>query len=241
MLSMMINTNKFLVAHFLMPLVALISVAIVITVADLDRTVADYFYLLQGHSWAWKDAWIAEVLFHRGARALSLMLVLVLLAFAIASYFGGWLTVHKKALFYLFFATSGSSFLVSFLKSSLAVSCPWEFERYGGNLIYSNVVEQFFLRNGAGCFPAGHASAGYAWVSCYFFGLYYQSKWSRAGLIIPLFAGLVLGLVQQIRGAHFISHDVFTLALCWFFSLGLFWVFLKLPSEKLAAPELICQ
>lgn len=238
---MMFNPSKFLVGHFLMPLVALIVIAIVITVADLDRTVADYFYLLQGHSWAWKDTWIAEVLFHRGARALSLILALVLLASAIASYFSRWLGVHKKPLFYLFFATSGSSFLINFFKSSLAVSCPWEFERYGGNLIYSNVVEQLFLRNGSECFPAGHASAGYAWISCYFFGLYYQSKWRKAGLIAPLLAGLVLGFVQQIRGAHFISHDVFTLALCWFFSLGLFCVLLKFTSEKLAAPELICQ
>lgn len=237
----MINPNKFVVAHFLTPVIALSVVSIVITVADLDRTVADYFYLLQGHSWAWKDTWTTEVFFHKGARTLSLILALTVLMVAIAACFNHQLALHKKPLFYLFFAVSGSSFLISFFKSSLAVSCPWEFERYGGNLVYSNVVDQLFLGNGAGCFPAGHASAGYAWVSCYFVGLYYQSKWRKAGLVVPLLAGVLLGLVQQIRGAHFISHDVWSLAFCWFFSLGLFCMFFKSPSEELVKPELLCQ
>lgn len=238
---MMINPNKFLIAHFLTPMVALIVASSAITAADFDRTLADYFYLLEGHSWAWKDTWITEVFFHKGARALSLILALTVLTVAITACFSRRLAVHKKPFFYLFFAVSGGSFLISFFKSSLAVSCPWEFERYGGNLIYSNVVEQLFLHNGSGCFPAGHASAGYAWVSCYFFGLYYQSKWHRWGLTIPLLVGLVLGLVQQIRGAHFISHDVWSLALCWFYSLALFLAFFKSSNEKSAAPELICQ
>lgn len=241
MSSMMIKPNNFLIAHLLLPLAVLVVVSIVIVLGDIDRRLADYFFMLQGGRWAWKDSWITEVFFHKGGRALSLLLALIVLLLIVVSHFTRLLAEHKKPLLYLLLASIGSSLLIGFLKTSLAVSCPWEFERYGGNLAYSLVVEQLFLRNGSGCFPAGHASAGYAWVSCYFLGLHYQSRWCWAGLIIPLLAGFVLGLVQQIRGAHFISHDVFTLALCWFYSLGLFFVFFKSPSKKLAAPELACQ
>jgi membrane-associated PAP2 superfamily phosphatase len=93
-------------------------------------------------------------------------------------------------------------------------------------------VEQLLIRNGAGCFPAGHASAGYAWISSYFFGLYYQSRWRWVGLGASMIAGAVFGFVQQIRGAHFISHDIWTLAICWFFSLALFLFFFKEKSKN---------
>jgi membrane-associated PAP2 superfamily phosphatase len=37
-----------------------------------------------------------------------------------------------------------------------------------------------------------------------------------------LSVGLIFGISQQLRGAHFISHDLWTLAICWFFSLTIF-------------------
>jgi len=233
--------NRFLVAHFLYPLLALGVISVGITSVDVDRSLADYFYSIQGGEWAWENSWLAETFFHKGGRFASVLLVLAVLVLSIVAQLNQLLMPHKKPLLYLLLATAGGSLLVSVFKSLLAVSCPWEFERYGGHLLYTGVVEQIFLRNGEGCFPAGHASAGYAWVSAYFFGVYYQSKWRWLGLVIPLLAGMVLGLVQQIRGAHFISHDVWSLAVCWFFSFGLFYVFFKSPSEKLAAPDLICQ
>ncbi len=229
-----------MLSHFLLPLVVLIAVSMAINALDLDRILADYIYAIQGNSWAWKDKWITEVFFHKGGRAFSLLVALMSLMVLIVSFFHPAFSAHKKALLYLFLATVGGSLLVSFLKSLLAVSCPWEFDRYGGNLVYSRVFEQLFLRNGVGCFPAGQASAGYAWVSCYFFGLLYQSRWRWTGLVIPLLAGVVLGFAQQLRGAHFISHDIWTLAICWFYSLALFLLFFSPSQEKLSIPELVC-
>ena len=46
---------------------------------------------------------------------------------------------------------------------------------------------------------------------------------SRAGgLAVGLLAGGVFGFSQQLRGAHFLSHDLWTLATCWAVSLGLY-------------------
>ena len=238
---MTLNLNKLLISHFLLPFFALVMISITIVAGDIDRIIADYFYVIQGNSWAWKDSFIAEMVFHKGGRNLSLLLALTTLILLLTSCFHKSLAAHKKPLLYLFLAAAGGSLLISFLKHALAVSCPWEFDRYGGDLVYSTVIEQLFLRNGEGCFPAGQASAGYAWICCYFFGLHYQSKWRWAGLTIPLLAGIILGVAQQIRGAHFISHDLWTLAICWFYSLGLFLLFFRSPPEKLISPELICQ
>lgn len=238
---MPLNNRQFLVTHFLYPMAALVIFSIAIVAGDWDRRLADFFYSIQGGSWAVKNSWLAESFFHKGGRALSLLFALILLCLVIASHFNQILRADQKPLLYLLLAAAGGSLLISILKSSLAVSCPWEFSRYGGDLLYSNVIDQFVLRNGAGCFPAGHASAGYAWVACYFFGLHYQSPWRRLGLILPLLVGLVFGLVQQLRGAHFLSHDLWALAVCWFYSLLLFVVFFKTPRKVEVREVLLCQ
>jgi membrane-associated PAP2 superfamily phosphatase len=43
--------------------------------------------------------------------------------------------------------------------------------------------------------------------------------------------GLLFGFSQQLRGAHFLSHDLWTLAICWGTALGLFLWFRRHPLE----------
>lgn len=233
------NRQKFLYTHVIYPLVGLFVLSVAINFFDIDKAVADYFYGLQGNRWAWKDTWLAEEFFHKGGRVGSLLLAITIFVFMVAAYCRISLIRYRRPLLYLFSAVTGSSLLVSLFKSSLAVSCPWEFERYGGNLSYSPVFEQLMLRNGAGCFPAAQASAGYAWVALYFFGLSYPSPYTSryvyrvrwVGLVMALTFGVVLGLAQQVRGAHFMSHDLWTLAVCWFYSLTLYLLMFKKHPE----------
>lgn len=213
---------KNLNAQCVYPLVALIVLSGAISFFDIDKVLADYFYGLQGNAWIWRGTWLTEIFFHKGGRAASLLLALTIFVLMITAYCRVSWVGYRRPLLYLFLAATSSSLLVSLFKSALAVSCPWEFERYGGHLFYSPVIEQLMLRNGEGCFPAAHASAGYAWVALYFFGLRYASNLRWFGLAIALIFGLVLGFAQQIRGAHFISHDLWTLAVCWFNSLALY-------------------
>jgi membrane-associated PAP2 superfamily phosphatase len=65
------------------------------------------------------------------------------------------------------------------------------------------------------CFPAGHASAGFA-----FFGGYFAFRDDAPGIArlwlgAALLAGLLLGIAQQMRGAHFMSHTLWSGWICW--------------------------
>lgn len=82
------------------------------------------------------------------------------------------------------------------------------------------------------CFPAGHASAGYAWLCLYYFALLWRPSWRWAGLWIGLGAGLVFGISQQLRGAHFLSHDVATALICWLLSLGLYLIVKRVLTHR---------
>lgn len=214
--------TPFLRLHLAYPLLAVALASSAIGLLNLDQQFADFFYALQSGDWSWKNLWLTETLLHRGGRSLSIFLAVSVLCYLLLSCLRTPRSENIKPLAYLFFAIAGSSLIVSLVKSSLGVSCPWEFSRYGGDLAYHNLIQQILLQNGAGCFPAGHASAGYSWVALYFFGMSLQSKWRWVGLAAALVAGLVFGFAQQVRGAHFLSHDLWTLAICWFFSLALY-------------------
>ncbi len=219
--------SKFLLYHFFIPIFLLVLLSILLTIGDIDRIVTDYIYNIQENNWSWKELWITEYFLHKGGRILSIGAALVLLSLLLLSCFKRSLFPYRRTLTYLVVAAIGSSLLISILKSALAVSCPWEFERYGGNILYQTVFEQIFQRTGKGCFPSGHASAGYAWLALYFAGLYHQSRLRWIGLSISLIAGTIFGVTQQLRGAHFLSHDIWSLGICWLFCCILFLLFFK--------------
>src|SRR3546814_753944 len=52
----------------------------------------------------------------------------------------------------------------------------------------------------------------------FFFGRT-RPQWRWKGLAAGLCAGLVFGVSQQLRGAHFASHDAWTLMVCWLVAL----------------------
>jgi membrane-associated PAP2 superfamily phosphatase len=230
------SRTDFLLSHIVLPLLLLTLASTLITLFDIDRHLADALYTWQGGAWALKNAWITETVLHTGAREVTKIAgMLLALALVVSALIPRWRQFVLPIGFVLL-AVAGGTAVVSSLKHALGTSCPWEFSRYGGSLNYRTVLEQLVLRNGRGCFPAGHASAGYAWVGLYFLGLQKQAGWRHAALAFALLIGLIFGITQQIRGAHFLSHDVWTLAVCWFWSAGLYLIFFR--RTACALPEL---
>jgi len=56
----------------------------------------------------------------------------------------------------------------------------------------------------------------------YFFFLNAGPHLRWRGLAIGIAAGVVFGIAQQLRGAHFLSHDLWTAAICWTTAVGLY-------------------
>jgi membrane-associated PAP2 superfamily phosphatase len=119
---------------------------------------------------------------------------------------------------------------INILKRLTHTDCPWDLLRYGGSEPY---VELFSAlpsgKEPGACFPAGHASAGWSWFALYYWAMEYADRWRKPMLFAVLLAGFVFGASQQLRGAHFISHDLWTVALCWFLTTGLYLGFFHSP------------
>ncbi len=161
------------------------------------------------------DNWFATHVLHAGVRQLNYLLVL-LCAFCIWRPVGILRRLTRGDRMALFAGLLVALSSVALFKRFSATSCPWDLHAFGGSAAHVSHWWWFVRDGGPGhCFPAGHASIGFAWVALYFGLRPAAPRAARRALAAALLAGLVLGLVQQARGAHFMSHTLWTAWLCW--------------------------
>lgn len=213
----------FLRQHLWLPLLATLAVSGVLMSLGGDQWLADAFYRLEGHQWALRDAWLTTQLVHKAGKWASTAAALVVIVLCFHAWRRPRLEALRWPLLYLVLAVALGTGMVSLLKSMTNMDCPWDLARYGGLREYIGLFASrpHDMPRGI-CFPGGHSSAGFAWVSLYFFALMLRPAWRWRGLAVGLGAGLLFGLSQQLRGAHFLSHDLWTLATCWGVSLALY-------------------
>ncbi len=157
---------------------------------------------------------LLEQVLHDGARAV-VVLLFAALALSVWRPLGPLRALAPRRRAWLLVAVTGALLLPAALKRLSATSCPWDLLQFGGNLPYVPHWQWWHTDGGPGhCFPAGHASAGFAWLAGYF-AWPAGSAAARRCLWGALAMGLVLGIAQQLRGAHFMSHTLWTAWICW--------------------------
>lgn len=201
---------------FLLPLSMVLLLAAWAAARQVDLQWAGWLYHWEGDAWTLKRHALLENGLHRGGRLLSLLVWLGLLA-ATAAHWRRRASRHwTRPAARLLIAVLAATASVAWLKSVTQVDCPWDLLGLGGQRPFVPLFAHRPATLGtAACFPAAHAATGYAWVASYFFLLHVAPRWRYAGLAAGLAAGAVFGLAQQLRGAHFLSHDVASLAVCW--------------------------
>lgn len=215
------NNMLFWRNHLFIPLACFLLLAGLFEYSNTDLIVADWIYQAEGGHWALKHNFILSTILHDSVAFALKTLALVLIGLAIASHRVQRLKPYRRALWYIAVAMPVSALLASVGKNLTHVDCPWDLIRYGGDKPYIRLLEPYVEPFKYGkCFPAGHASGGYAFVALYFLFYHFKPSWRLYGLGIGLAAGVLLGVTQQLRGAHFLSHDLWTLAFCWCNSLA---------------------
>lgn len=190
--------------------------AIVAAASGLDLRLADALYAGQGGHWSLRAAFATERLLHvAGRNASAALWIAVVIALAATWRRPAWRHT-RRPLACLALSVLLATALVAWIKSWSGLDCPWDLARYGGERPYVGFFSARSVGQAhGGCFPAGHASGGYAWMASYFFFVAVHPAWRRRGLVAGMALGLMFGVSQQLRGAHFLSHDLWAAALCW--------------------------
>ncbi len=200
-----------------------IALLIALAACELGRLDMPLARLFGGpDGFALREHWVLAATLHGGGRVLSWALVLVL-CLGVWWPFGWLRRLALSQRLQLAVGTLAAVVIVSLVKNHNGTSCPWDLTDFGGLIPASSHWLGFLVPDGGSgrCFPAGHASAGFAFVAGYFAIRGADPRLARRWLAGALLAGFVLGLGQQVRGAHFMSHTLWSAALCWWVALAL--------------------
>ncbi len=209
----MVKKFKVLPEIYILMAVAVFALTIV-EFFQLDFVFADWIYQ-PTNSWLYQDHWFTNLVIHRLGKYMLILLYLILL---IKFFFReksqeSQFDRYGKIVF-LSSVLLGTA-CVSTLKHYLNADCPWDLLQYGGNKPFMSFFNYDSISfSSSHCFPSGHASSAFTWISLYFYTSIYYPKVRLKILATLLIIGFGFGLSQQFRGAHFISHDLYSLLVC---------------------------
>ena len=173
------------------------------------------FYLIQpwissSGEFYLKNNFYLKILNHQYVKYVLIAVYLSFLGIVIASFKDQTLRKRRWQYGYFLILVIITTSTIGFLKSQSDHACPWDMIIQEQNS-YSWVLNKV---NGH-CFPGGHASTGFALLAGYF--VFRDQDRKRA--LFYLFAGLIMGFAmgwaQMMRGAHFLSHNLWTGWVTW--------------------------
>ena len=196
-------------------------------VSGADLTVTRWYGGPGG--FAWRDAWLTRTLFHDGGR-LAAGVLLGVLAWDLARPIWAGPTRSERAFWLAVVVVS--MLLVPAHKRMSLTSCPWELAEFGGQARYVSHWLRGVVDGGPGhCFPSGHAVAAFGFIGLYFLWRPHRPAAARAVLLAVCVAGVLFAWAQLARGAHYLSHSLWTgwlsAALAW----TALWVAPRVPAS----------
>lgn len=197
-----------------LPALTVLALIVLWDLSGLDTSLAEFAAGSAG--FPLRDSWLLKAVFHDGAKYLAWAFSLALAVSAVWPW-GPLRAIPSGRRIQLAAAAITASGLIALLKSGNHTSCPWDLAQFGGVASHISHWAGWAQTDGGGghCFPAGHASTGFAFIGGYFALRHDKPQLAKAWLLVSIASGLVLGGVQQLRGAHFMSHTLWTGWICW--------------------------
>lgn len=227
------NPRRFWLVHIVLSLFFILLMLLLYPHTHLDTRIADLFYDAQLHRFTLKNDPFLAVWMHVRLKWLMVVIAVASLVLALLGYKLSSLQEYRKSLLWVFAGMLVSTMAVSIFKHYSVHGCPWDIALYGGTLPLLDLFTAPPAGTEAGhCFPAGHPSGGFALMAFYFAFMHSKPRFSVLMLWIGLFMGLLMGLVQMLRGAHFLSHVLWSGWIVWMVLLALYWLW---PVSKPAS------
>ena len=180
---------------------------------DIDLLLADAAYDRALGDFPWRHAWLAEVFSHVllkralvGLGALFIGAVLWDLARR-----QRWSALRRYQMRVVALSALLVPAAIAGLKRLSSSHCPWDIDRYGGAEPYVRLLQALPSGIEPGhCMPAGHASSALWLVSLSVFFLPARPKAAALAGAALLSGALAVGWLQQLRGAHFLTHTLWS-------------------------------
>ncbi|OVZ97945.1 phosphoesterase [Yersinia frederiksenii] len=184
---------------------------------QLDWLISNYWFDPVGQNFPWENNVWLDLLNHRLLKQAIISAAIVTLLWGIYRRNGRLITTMLLL--------GVGPLVVGILKAISAHSCPWDLVEYGGKSFSYVLMGTAPVGAGPGhCFPGGHASSGFAVMALFF--LFYPERPRLAALcwFVGVGLGMLMGFGQIMRGAHFLTHNLWAGWWVWLSQLTGFWI-----------------
>ncbi|MBL1320222.1 MAG: phosphatase PAP2 family protein [Methylophaga sp.] len=198
--------------------ILLVYVILLFDISNLDLLVQNYFYNSDLHQWILNDNDVVlDFIFYSGFKKALILFALSLLTALILFRKTTVIQHYKQGILIVLLSLILVPTTVGLLKSITNVPCPKHLVRYGGAYPYVKALKpmpsDFKREKQFKCFPAGHASGGFALMSLFF--LFKTKRNQRLALASAISIGWITGGYKMLIGDHFLSHTIVTMLLAW--------------------------
>lgn len=196
----------------------LIMTVLLFNALDIDLWVQDHFYNAELQQWILdKDQKIARLIFYDGIKRVYIVFALALAVALVFFRNHTRIQAYRQGLLIVLLSSLAVPLVVGGLKSITHIPCPRHITHYNGSYphvtLLSSYPANFETRAAARCFPAAHASGGFALLSLFF--LFKTRRHKIMGLATAMTLGWSTGIYKMLIGDHFLSHTLVTMLLAW--------------------------
>ena len=204
--------------HIIITAFLLIAVITLFQFSNLDIFVQNFFYNFETKNWIIdKDEPILKFFFYDGIKNLLILFAVNILIFLIFLRKKELIQEYKKGLIIVLLSAIFVPIIISSLKAISNTPCPCNIVNFNGTYpetkVFDSYPKDFIQTSKAKCWPAGHASGGFALMALFF--LFKTPKNQKRALAVALVIAWSMGLYKMLLGDHFLSHTIITMIMAW--------------------------
>ena len=188
-------------------------------ISTTDIWVQSHFYDPMTHTWI-VDSHneVLAFIFYDGIKRLLIMVGIVLFIITLVFWRRSFFLSYRRGMMIVLLSSIAVPLVVGSLKALTNMPCPKSLEIFNGTYPHTCVWENYTAKEchleQQKCWPAGHASGGFALLSLIF--LFHSRRNKIAAASIAMVIGWSMGTYKMLIGDHFLSHTVITMILAWF-------------------------
>lgn len=183
-----------------------------------DIWVQSHFYNPQTHQWIVDtNNGVLKFIFYDGIKRLLIIIAILFLCVLIIGWKKRWMQPYRRGFIIVILSSIIVPVAVGSLKAVTNMPCPKNVETFGGAYPHTCVWEKYAAKEchleKQKCWPAGHASGGFALLSLIF--LFHSRRNKIVSGVVAMVIGWSMGSYKMLIGDHFLSHTVITMILAW--------------------------
>lgn len=207
-----------MIKHIIGSCIALVICLLIFEFTHIDLWVQNFLFNADTNEWLLSTSNTAlYIIFYSGIKKVLIIFALALLACLLLFKHKPIIKHYQHRLWIVFLSLLLVPAIIGGIKNTSNIACPNSLINYGGNIPYISIFEHYpdteKPKEKQRCFPAGHASGGFALLSLFF--LFSTRINRKRAIVFSLTVGWLMGGYKMAIGHHFLSHTLVSMILAW--------------------------